>query len=231
MATKIDRKTFLGQLGTLVGGYTLAGPLQALAARSALGQKITGEGYGELVNKGDLWLPEDFDYIIISRQGDLMSDGNPTPSRFDGMSAFKGSDDNTTILIRNHENKRRFSPTGTVSPANEIDVVVPNNRYDPNPMWNGGVTRLVVRRREVVESLRRSRWHNAQLRRRSASVGFVGYVRRTLSTSPRDGLVAPRLRLRNRRLFGRSITGSAHRECRAFRARGCGLVSRCPLSD
>jgi uncharacterized protein len=152
MATKIDRKTFLGQLGTVVGGYAIAGPLQALAARSALGQPITGDGYGDLVNKGDLWLPEAFNYRIISRQGDLMDDGNPTPSRFDGMGAFKGGP-RTTILIRNHENKRRFNAAGAVvSPANEIDVVLPTNRYDPSTMWNGGVTRLVVRDREVIES-------------------------------------------------------------------------------
>jgi secreted PhoX family phosphatase len=152
MVTKIDRKTFLGQLGTVVGGYAIAAPLQALAARSALGQPITGDGYGELVNKGDLWLPEAFEYKIISRQGDLMSDGNPTPSRFDGMSAFKGPD-RTTVLIRNHENKRRFNMAGVVvTPANEIDVVLPNNRYDPNPMWNGGVTKVVVSDREVIES-------------------------------------------------------------------------------
>jgi secreted PhoX family phosphatase len=151
MATVIDRKAFLGRVGALAGGYVLAGPLQALAKRIEAGESITGGGYGPLFNRGDIWLPKGFHYKIISRQGDPMNDGNPTPSRFDGMGAF-GGPDKTTILIRNHENKRRFTMTGTVAPANEIDVVLPTNRYDPNPLWNGGATRLVVTNRDVIDS-------------------------------------------------------------------------------
>ena len=151
MATVIDRKAFLGRVGALAGGYVLAGPLQALAKRIEAGESIAGEGYGPLVDRGDLWLPRGFHYKIISRQGDPMTDGNLTPSRFDGMGSFPGPD-RTTILLRNHENKRRFNQTGTTAPANEIDVVLPANRYDPNPLWNGGVTRVVVRDREVIDS-------------------------------------------------------------------------------
>jgi secreted PhoX family phosphatase len=152
MATVIDRKAFLGRVGALAGGYVVAGPLQALAKRIEAGESITGGGYGPLFNRGDIWLPKGFHYKIISRQGDPMNDGSPTPSRFDGMGAFPGAD-RTTILIRNHENKRRFNATGgTTAPLNEIDVVLATNRYDPNPLWNGGVTRLVVSNRDVVDS-------------------------------------------------------------------------------
>lgn len=151
MPTTIDRKTFLAKFGALAGGYALSGPLRALAARAESGQSLVGDVYGPLRNKGDLWLPRGFSYEIISSQGDPMTDGNPTPSRFDGMGSFSGGV-GTTILMRNHENKRRFTQAGTVAPANEIDVLLPTNRYDPNHLWNGGVVRLVVEKREVVES-------------------------------------------------------------------------------
>jgi uncharacterized protein len=152
MKSALDRRAFLRNAGALAGGLALSGPLQAFAARVALGQPITTDGYGDLVNAGDLRLPRGFQYRIISRQADLMSDGGLTPSRFDGMAAFRGPED-TTILVRNHENKRRFSNTGVVTPANEIDVVVPpGSRYDPNPIWNGGVVKLAISDRVVIDS-------------------------------------------------------------------------------
>lgn len=54
-------------------------------ARAATGAPGTSPGYGPLVDKGD---------------------GQPTPGTFDGMAAFRGRR-NTTILIRNHENRER----------------------------------------------------------------------------------------------------------------------------
>jgi secreted PhoX family phosphatase len=152
MTSTIGRRTFLQGAGALAAGVAIGGPLQAFAARAALGAPVRTTGYGELVDKGDLFLPQGFRYRVISQQGDLMSDGHPTPSRFDGMVAFRRGDDET-ILMRNHENKRRLTPAGPFSPANEIDVVVPDElRYDPNPLWNAGVVRLVVEDRKVEDS-------------------------------------------------------------------------------
>jgi secreted PhoX family phosphatase len=74
----------------VAGSLAFAGPLQALAARVARGAQLAADGYGPLVNMGDLWLPEGFSYRIISREGLAMSDGKPTPSRFDGMAVFEG---------------------------------------------------------------------------------------------------------------------------------------------
>jgi uncharacterized protein len=151
MAGDIDRRTFLRGAGVLAGSLAFVAPLQALAERMASGVPLSDPGYGSLVNRGDLWLPRGFQYRVISRQGDVMSDGAPTPSRFDGMAAFIGPED-STILIRNHENKRRFMGTSVLSPANEIDVQVPPGlRYDP-AFWNGGVTKMVVADRVVTES-------------------------------------------------------------------------------
>jgi secreted PhoX family phosphatase len=152
MSGAVDRRTFLRRAGVVAGSLAFVGPLQALAERMASGAPLLDPGYGSLVNRGDLWLPRGFQHRVISRQGDLMSDGAPTPSRFDGMAAFAGHE-GSTVLIRNHENKRRFQPSGSVvSPANEIDVEVPAElRYDP-AFWNGGVTKLVVEDRVVTES-------------------------------------------------------------------------------
>jgi uncharacterized protein len=114
------------------------GPLGALAAREASGAPLRCGGYGPLIPDGDLALPRGFEYEVLSRQGDPMSDGNPTPGIFDGMGAFRGPD-KTTILIRNHENRRR---------AGEFPVIVPPEfRYDSDMTYNAGNTILHLRRR------------------------------------------------------------------------------------
>ena len=130
----ITRRSFVKRSGAVGGGLVAAGPLGALASR-AVGQP-GADGYGPLENKGDIWLPADFDYQVISRQGTTMSDGNPTPGIFDGMGAYPGSN-GTTILIRNHENRER---------AGEQKVITsPSLEY--NSAAFGGNTKLRVRRR------------------------------------------------------------------------------------
>ena len=138
----ITRRSFVKRSGVVGGGLVAAGPLGALTSRAA-GQP-SGGGYGPLVDKGDIWLPADFDYQVISRQGAGMSDGQPTPGIFDGMAAFPGPQ-GSTILIRNHENRER---------AGEQKVMTsPSLEY--NSAAFGGNTKLRVRRRgttyEVVE--------------------------------------------------------------------------------
>lgn len=149
---RVSRRDFLGMGGASAAflvGSALAGqgPLHALGARSAYGQPMErAEGYGELVEMGDLALPRGFRYEIISRAGEPMSDGNPTPTYFDAMGAYRGPR-GTTVLIRNHENRKS---TGRVD---EVDVVVPPEfRYDELPQFNAGNTKLVVGgNRRVVE--------------------------------------------------------------------------------
>jgi secreted PhoX family phosphatase len=146
---KISRKAFLagGAAGAAMLAFGQGGPLHALSAQAAEGRAPRrAVGYGPLVrsNGPDLLLPEGFSYRIISRQGQPMDDGNPTPGIFDGMGTFRGRR-GTTILIRNHENRRR---TG------ESEVIVPPElRYDDDPTYNAGDTKLVVDRAgNVVES-------------------------------------------------------------------------------
>ena len=149
----MDRRAFLARGAAVAGGLAIAGPFEAFRARVASAQPVASPGYGPLIDMGDLWLPEGFEYRIISRRGDPMTDVNPvtgvpfpTPSRFDGMATFDDPDTGETILVRNHENRsRRNNFVGA-----ETAVVVPNP-YDPvvrgsdgQPFCKGGVTKLVV---------------------------------------------------------------------------------------
>jgi uncharacterized protein len=148
MAIDVTRRRFVA----LGGGLLIAGPLSALAARTAEGRSRPGAArYGELrptpeIDSGVVYLalPAGFNYRLISHAGDPMSDGNPTPGIFDGMAAYAGPL-GSTVLIRNHENRSR---------PGEIGVQVPAGmRYDPDPNVRGGNTKLVVSRdRRVRES-------------------------------------------------------------------------------
>ncbi len=77
-------------------------------AGSALGKPIakmkTSEGYGSLVPDPAkiLDLPKGFEYQVISKLGDTMSDGLEVPDRADGMGCFAYAD-NKVALVRNHE--------------------------------------------------------------------------------------------------------------------------------
>lgn len=139
----MNRRSFIKSSAVFGGTLAALGPFQALSARRSLGASILpSEGYGPLVNKGDLWLPADFNYQIISVQGTIMSDGQPTPGIFDGMAAYPGKNGNT-ILIRNHENRER---------AGEQKVTVPAN-LQYNVAALGGNTKLEVRRRRTGSDL------------------------------------------------------------------------------
>ncbi len=132
----MDRRNFI-KTGAVFGGALAAlGPFQSLSARRALGSPLApSDGYGPLVNKGHLWLPAEFNYQIVSVQGSIMSDGNPTPGIFDGMAAYPGQN-GTTILIRNHENREQ---------SGEQKVLVPD-ALQYNVAARAGNTKLEVRR-------------------------------------------------------------------------------------
>ena len=144
---RLSRKAFLGMGGMSAAALMLGnGPLQSLSARAALGQEMPSvTGYGPLVPKTDgqnrLFLPEAFNFQTIDRQGLPMRDGRPTPGVFDAMGAFSDTGGgvnptgDTTILVRNHENRER---------PGEIKVVTgPGFEYDETAF--GGCTKLVIR--------------------------------------------------------------------------------------
>jgi secreted PhoX family phosphatase len=139
----LTRRRFVKSSAAVGGGLAIAGPLSALAARTAEGApRPRSLGYGPLQPTPEkdtgvafLALPAGFEYRLISRSGDPMSDGKPTPGIFDGMAAYQGQG-NRTVLIRNHENRSR---------PGEITVDVPSSkRYDPDVNVRGGNTKLIV---------------------------------------------------------------------------------------
>jgi hypothetical protein len=137
MAVDVTRRRFVQASAAVGGGLALSNPLSALAAQSTEGRRPRDPGYGELAPTPEadtgvefLALPKGFTYRLISRSGDPMTDGKPTPGVFDGMAADR------TVLIRNHENRSR---------PGEITVDVPaGKRYDPDVNVRGGNTKLVV---------------------------------------------------------------------------------------
>lgn len=131
----INRRQFLER--SLVAGGVIAtlGPFYALVTRAGSGRRVPGEGYGPLVKKGNLWLPAEFNYQVLSVQGTRMSDGHLTPGIFDGMAAFPGPS-GRTILIRNHEN-RGWDGEQRVVTGDDLE-------YDPKAF--GGNTKIEVER-------------------------------------------------------------------------------------
>lgn len=109
-----DRRRFLRQSSALLLAPSLTG-LVACSKDVEKGDASTsppirragaGEGgYGELVDAGpELALPAGFSYTVVSRGGEAMTDGTPTPGAFDGMAAFAMPNGHVR-LIRNHENR------------------------------------------------------------------------------------------------------------------------------
>jgi uncharacterized protein len=152
MTLDMTRRRFVEGSAAVGGGLAIAGPLTALSAQTAEAKhRPHVPGYGELAPAKELdsgleylALPPGFRYRLISRAGDPMSDGSPTPGIFDGMAAYKGRGGDV-VLIRNHENRSRDG---------EVAVPVPaGKRYDPDPNVRGGNTKLVVDRdRRVTQS-------------------------------------------------------------------------------
>lgn len=100
---RMDRRTLLtaGAAALAFGG--LSRHAQARAGETYLNEVA---GYGPLRPDpaGVLDLPDGFSYRVISRLGEVMSDGLLTPGQFDGMGCFP-MDDERVILVRNHELK------------------------------------------------------------------------------------------------------------------------------
>lgn len=117
-------------------------------------QKLA-QGYGALApDPGKIIaLPEGFSYTVVSKAGDIMADGLPTPGRQDGMAAFAHSGDEI-ILVLNHE-LGDWPSARAVSPYGENDAsfsLIPENKvYDlgiEGARVIGGTTTIVYNLRE-----------------------------------------------------------------------------------
>jgi uncharacterized protein len=161
-----DRRSFLRSTAAVAAGLAAAGPLDALAARTAgaapMTKLLSSPDYGPLRPVRDqatglelLQLPEGFEYISYGWTGDTMSDGRRTPSAHDGMATFRHGDfsgepgkppggdpglNHKVWLVRNHEQ-------GSTNSVPFTDAA-----YDPKA--NGGTSNLVfdTRKGQFVES-------------------------------------------------------------------------------
>ncbi len=150
------RRAFLIQTAGVSAAFTSLG----------LGANVGAQGYarpnvryGELVADpaGIMDLPRGFSYTIVSRTGELMSDGFRTPGAPDGAAAFPaiGLGRDRVILVRNHElgpasNKGPFADVGAARSfdrAKAFDV-------GENGVMPGGTTSVVynTRTRKVEKS-------------------------------------------------------------------------------
>ncbi|MBI1292109.1 DUF839 domain-containing protein [bacterium] len=95
-------KSSLAVTAGFAGLHQLLGS-QAFAAAKNLSD-MQAHGFGPLVAdpNGIFDLPAGFSYKVVSRPGDVMSDGLLLPGVPDGMAAFAGEGDNV-LVVRNHE--------------------------------------------------------------------------------------------------------------------------------
>lgn len=106
------------------------------------------EGYGPLKTdpQGLFDLPEGFEYTIVSRAGEIMSDGLITPHKTDGMGCFP-LDDERVILMRNHELKLKDLGLGAYgleqALADKVDPAMVYDRTLDDDLLPGGVTRIL----------------------------------------------------------------------------------------
>ncbi len=147
----MKRRTFFSNSGAALSFLGLHRYLSAAESKRVVAP------YGPLRPDPDriLDLPEGFQYRIISRRGDKMSDGLRVPGMPDGMACFEGEGDQV-ILVRNHElglNSQRFSPFPRRRPPRSFKE---DHSYDHGERRQvphiGGTTNLVydTKKNEVV---------------------------------------------------------------------------------
>jgi secreted PhoX family phosphatase len=165
--TDLDRRSFLKRAGAVAAGTVAVGTgvevlTQRLAAASS--SAVAGDhrqsakrGYGELelrspINGGEAWLalPAHFQYSVLSRIGDPMSDGTLTPRACDGMGAFADGRHGVR-LVRNHE--IRFIGAGAAATqgqyvvGREVDGGLRSYPGTYDPAARGGNTTISFDRR------------------------------------------------------------------------------------
>jgi secreted PhoX family phosphatase len=136
----------------LTSGYALGfSGLQNLAH----GEKLSSSsfGYGPLIRDPNdiLDLPSGFNYKVIGRSGDLMTDGFFLPSKPDGMATFEHNSDEV-LIIRNHEiNPLAFGSSGPFGKGNKKIKYIPEEMiYDRGKILPclGGTTTLLYNTKE-----------------------------------------------------------------------------------
>jgi secreted PhoX family phosphatase len=160
-ASGVSRRQFVHAIGITAGFLGLGRLLQAQPPGGAGGRGAPGgrgnnpiqpylneiEGYGPLIPdpKRIFDLPAGFSYKVISRSGEIMSDGLHLPGQVDGMAAFAGPD-GRVILVRNHELDPPLPQSGPFGADYYLLPKVDTSRiYDAGKgrPHNGGTSTLV----------------------------------------------------------------------------------------
>ncbi len=127
-----SRREFLGRSAAV--GAAFAG-LKTYFSATAFARPMTPmDGFGPLIPDPHriIDLPGGFSYRVLTRVGDIMSDGRTTPSQPDGMAAFQG-DDGLTIIVRNHENDLGPTRVGPFGKGNS-----PPDSFDQSFLYDRG---------------------------------------------------------------------------------------------
>ncbi len=154
---KISRRSFLSR-ASVTSAFAGYAALAACSPKAVKSFAMTTDQYGPLKSDPNsvLDLPKGFEYKILSRMGDEMSDGLLVPADPDGMAAF-ATKDGKTLLLRNHEIARadllrELPPVNqAISPFGRGDkrlgLVDQDKLYDHGGSGRqlaGGVTGLVI---------------------------------------------------------------------------------------
>ncbi len=127
----LNRRRFIGTTGSAFAALLASG-----CSLRADNDFPTVPAYGALMKdpEGVLDLPEGFEYRILSRLDEPMSDGGTVPDNADGMGCI-ALDDDTLVLVRNHELMPGDGAGGTIAKGygSRFDEVCP-----------GGTTNLVL---------------------------------------------------------------------------------------
>ena len=117
----LNRRRFLQSIAAAA-----LGPSMTQACRAS--DRILGELRSDPHQILDL--PSEFEYQLVSRVGDLMSDGLRVPAAHDGMATFDGGD-GRVILICNHEmNTHWFAGSAFASSYSELPESTKSLLYD-----------------------------------------------------------------------------------------------------
>ena len=136
---KTSRREFIKSTGYLSLGFI---GLQQFACNPSgnkgkqISKNFTGYGPLEPDPEGVLNLPKGFQYKIISKQGEKMSDGFLSPGRNDAMATFPGPD-GKVLIVRNHEVTPDDLESGPFGLKNELF-----KNIDPELLYDAGSQQL-----------------------------------------------------------------------------------------
>lgn len=158
MTAKTTRRGFLilsGAAAVTLGFRGLKRYVEDAPFDDIAGRLLEGWGALQPDPKKILDLPAGFQYQVISRVGEKMSDGLLVPGDPDGMAAFPGPD-GKTVLICNHELAADQTDVSPFGRKNELLNRVPANRlYDygkgKQPCLGGTTTLLFDTRTQKLE--------------------------------------------------------------------------------